>query len=249
MAAPPEMKLQVDRRGDGVPEMRVDRARELAIYTFATTLQPQLFAGAVVDAVRRVPAVGARGLGAVDAGVEGLPPTTGSSWPGAPTATCRALAAEVTRGARQRRARRCAPSTRWVRRHIKGGGGALDEAATSILAREEGNRITLEAALLDGAAGVPSRIWLAHPPRDAQLDGQLPDLEGFDEPLLAAGGVWIDPRYRHAPTGFVSPPLRGGARLRAGAGQARVGARADGQAPTIARWTSTCTWPPTARRR
>jgi hypothetical protein len=57
---------------------------------------------------------------------------------------------------------------------------------------------------------VSSRIWLAHPPRDAQLDGELPDLEGFDEPLLAAGGLWIDPRYRHAATGFVSPPLRGG---------------------------------------
>jgi len=56
---------------------------------------------------------------------------------------------------------------------------------------------------------VSSRIWLAHPPRDAELDGALPDLEGFDEPLLAAGGLWIDPRYRHAATGFVSPPLRG----------------------------------------
>ena len=118
------------------------------------------------------------------------------------------VAAGVTRGATSEADKARAIDT-WVRRHIKGGGGALDEGATSILAREEGNRITLEGALL-AAAGVPSRIWLAHPPRDAQLEGELPDLEGFDEPLLVAGGLSIDPRYRHAATGFVSPPLRGG---------------------------------------
>src|SRR5262249_35907725 len=116
------------------------------------------------------------------------------------------VAAEVTRGAATP-ADKVRAVDAWVRRRIKGG-GALDEAATSILAREEGNRITLEAALLR-AAGVPSQTWLAHPLPDADLDGELPDLEGFDEPILVAGGLWVDPRYRHAATGFVTPALRG----------------------------------------
>jgi hypothetical protein len=69
--------------------------------------------------------------------------------------------------------------------------------------------VTLLVALLR-AAGVPATIWLAHPPRAAELDGQLPDLEGFDEPFLSAAGLQIDPRFRHGAAGFLAPALRGG---------------------------------------
>lgn len=207
VAAPPEMKLQVDRRGAGVPEMRVDRARDLAIYTFATTLQPQLFAEpSSTPFAEFLPSVRVASGLSTQAWKDYL--LDGQLLAGRANRELLRLAAELTREAHGDAGKARAIDA-WVRKHIKGAGGALDEGATSILAREEGNRITLEAALL-AAAGVPSRIWLAHPLRDAQLDGELPDLEGFDEPLLAAGGLWIDPRYRHAPTGFVSPPLRGG---------------------------------------
>ena len=207
VAAPPGMKLQVDRRGDGVPAMRVDRTRDLSIYTFATTLQPQIFPepsstpfAEFLPSVRVASGLSRQGW--KDYLLDG------QLLAGRANRELLRLAAEITRGAAGDTAKVRAVDA-WVRRHVKGGGGAIDEPATSILAREEGNRITLEAAL-DAAAGVSSRLWLAHPPRDAQLDGELPDLEGFDEPLLRAGGLWIDPRYRHAPTGFVSPPLRGG---------------------------------------
>ena len=117
----------------------------------------------------------------------------------------------------------------WVRRHIKQG-GSLDEPATSVLARGEGSRVVLERAML-AAIGVRSTLWLVRSRADAQLEGPLPDLEGYDEPLLAverpvagnkagaaapSGPLVLDPRYRHTPTGFVSPLLRGGKALSLG---------------------------------
>jgi len=207
VAAPPEMKLQVDRRGEGVPEMRVDHAQKLAIYTFAATLQPQLFQEpSSAPFAEFLPSVRVASGLSTQGWKDYL--LDGQLLAGRANRDLARVAAEVTREARSD-ADKARAVDGWVRKHVKSGGGALDEAATSILAREEGNRITLELALLS-AAGVPARIWLAHPPRDAQLEGDLPDLEGFDEPLLVAGGLWIDPRYRHAATGFVSPPLRGG---------------------------------------
>lgn len=205
VAAPRDMKLQIDRRGQGVPDAQLARDGALAVYTFATKLAPQVFSEpASAPFAEFLPSV------RVGAGLS----TVG--WRNyladqqllAARANGELLrrAAEITREARGP-AEKVRAVDAWVRRRIKGG-GALDEGATSILAREEGNRITLEAALLR-AAGVAAEIWLAHSPRGADLDGELPDLEGYDEPILRAGGLWIDPRYRHAPTGFVSPALRG----------------------------------------
>jgi tetratricopeptide (TPR) repeat protein len=206
VAAPPEMKLQVDRRGDGVPEPRVASGRDLAVYTFSVKQQPQLFAEpASTPYAEFLPSVRVASGLSTQAWKDYL--LDGQLLAGRANRELARVAAEVTRGAATP-ADKVRAVDAWVRKHVKGSGGALDEGATSILAREEGNRITLESALLT-AAGVPSQIWLAHPLRDAQLDGELPDLEGFDEPLLAAGGLWIDPRYRHAASGFVSPPLRG----------------------------------------
>ena len=207
VAAPPEMKLQVDRRGENVAPMRTEQANALAIYTFATTLQPQIFAEpSSAPFAEFLPSVRVASGLSTQGWKDYL--LDGQLLAGRANRELAGVAASVTKGL-SNDADKARAIDAWVRRHIKGGGGAIDEGATSILAREEGNRITLEAAL-DAAAGVPSRLWLAHPPKDAELDGELPDLEGFDEPLLAVAGLWIDPRYRHAPTGFVSPPLRGG---------------------------------------
>ena len=207
VATPPEMKLQVDRRGEDVAPMRTESAHGLAVYTFATRLQPQIFQEpASAPFAEFLPSVRVAAGLSTQGWKDYL--LDGQLLAGRANRELAGVAAQLTKGLRSD-ADKARAIDAWVRRRVKGGGGALDEGATSILAREEGNRITLEAALLS-AAGVPWRVWLAHPPRDAELDGALPDLEGYDEPLLVAGGLWIDPRYRHAATGFVSPPLRGG---------------------------------------
>jgi hypothetical protein len=131
----------------------------------------------------------------------------------------RRVAAEATRGMHGD-AEKIGALDAWVRKHIKGG-GALDEAATSILAREEGNRVTLLTALLR-AAGVRADVWLVRSPRSPVLDSELPDLEGYDEPILIAGGIELDPRWRHAPAGFVTPSLRGGTAFALAAGPLRT---------------------------
>jgi hypothetical protein len=93
---------------------------------------------------------------------------------------------------------------RWVRANIKRG-DSLDETATAILARREGSRVTLMAALAE-SAGVPARILLARSRRSANIPTEL---EGFDQPVVEAAGLVVDPRYRFSRTGDLSPPLRG----------------------------------------
>ena len=214
------MKLQIDRRGEDVRRVRADeRATASACTRSRRELQPQIFAGAVVGAVRRVPAVGARGVGAVDAGVEGLSPRRAAPRPQRANRELARARREADARASAATATRCARIDGWVRRHIKSGGGALDEAATSILAREEGNRITLEAALLR-AAGVPSRhlAGASAARRAARRRAARSRRLRRAAPASPAGCGSI--------RAIATPPpassrrrLRGGARLRAGAGR------------------------------
>ena len=64
-----------------------------------------------------------------------------------------------------------------MRHHIENG-ASFEEGASSILTRGEGNRVTLERALL-AAAGISSRPWLVRPQGSAILNGPLPDLEAW----------------------------------------------------------------------
>ncbi len=93
---------------------------------------------------------------------------------------------------------------RWVRGNIKRS-DSLEEAASATLARREGSRVTLIAALSE-AVGVPARVLLARSQRSPNISSEL---EGFDQALVEAGGMVIDPRYRHGHTGDLPPPLRG----------------------------------------
>lgn len=115
---------------------------------------------------------------------------------------------------KERAARLCA----FVRANIKQG-GSLDEEATEILARREGQRVVLLMALLR-AAGLPAELWLVRPVSAPRLAGPLPHLEAYSEPLLVLQKgqetIYLDPFYRHAPSGFVRPALRGGEALRLG---------------------------------
>lgn len=109
----------------------------------------------------------------------------------------------------------------WVRKNIRQG-GSIDEAASSILARREGRRDVLLLALLR-AAEIPAEAWLVRSQMAPPLEGPLPDVLAYNEVLVAVapgkgpqGGplLWLDPVYRHVPTGYVRPMLRGGKALR-----------------------------------
>jgi hypothetical protein len=109
----------------------------------------------------------------------------------------------------------------WVRKNIQNG-GSIDEQASSILARREGRRDVLLMALLR-AAGIPCEAWLVRSETAAHLEGPLPDVLAYNEVLIAVapgrgdnGGplLWLDPVYRHQPTGYVRPALRGGKAVR-----------------------------------
>lgn len=219
VASPAAMKLQIDKRGPAVFATDVKSDHDLVIHTFSAHAMAQLFpepsAAPFAEYLPSVRVGAGLSLAAwkdylVDQGMGTL----------RRDAELERIAAAATRGAGSVRAKVAAIDA-WTRKHIKGG-GALDEAATSIVAREEGNRLTVEAALLR-AAGVPATIWLAHAPREAELDGELPDLEGYDEPILSAGGIDLDPRYRHAPTGFVTPMLRGARAFALAPGKLQLG--------------------------
>ncbi len=112
----------------------------------------------------------------------------------------------------------------WVRKSIREGGqgGSLDEQATSILARREGRRDTLLLALLQ-ASGIPAELWLVRPKNAPQLEGPLPDLTSYTEPLIAVAPgrgpsgqplLFLEPSARHTPSGYVRPMLRGARALR-----------------------------------
>jgi hypothetical protein len=205
VAAPLDMKLQIDRRGDA-PREKVTRLGALATYVFGTRYCAQLYSEPAQAPIGEfLPSVRVAANLSVQAWASYL---HDSQWPvGRANQELAKVAAAATESARSP-AEKVRALDAWVRKHIKQG-GTLDEPATSILAREEGSRVALLAALLK-AAGVPSEMWLVRATHDAKLDGELPDLEGYDEPILAAAGLLIDPRYRHGPAGEISPGLRGG---------------------------------------
>lgn len=109
----------------------------------------------------------------------------------------------------------------WVRRNIRQGGGLVG-AAPQILAQREGRRDILLLAMLK-AAGIPAELWLVRPRNRPHLDGPLPDVMAYSEAVVAVapgqgpGGqplLFLDPAFRHSPSGYVRPMLRGGRALR-----------------------------------
>jgi hypothetical protein len=217
LVTPAGMKLQIDRRGDA-PETVVERRGELEVRTFSARKRPQLFQEPSQTPLAEYVASVRAGSGlSLTAWRDYLRDGSLLAWRASPA--LRALAERETRGAASDR-ERLARLDSWVRRHVKHG-GSLDEPATAILAREEGNRVTLLAGLAH-AIGLPCTLWLGRSDRAARLDGPLPDLEAYDQPLLSAAGQVVDPRYRHAATGFVWPPLRGGQALVLQPGAVRV---------------------------
>jgi len=213
LVTPTGMPVVLDSRA-GAPAMVLKQTPGLDLRTFSDLRCPQTFAEpASVPYAEYLPSVRA-GAGVSLAGwrdhlYDSQFGTLRSN------AEVRAIAATETRG-KTTLAAKVEVLGRWVRRHIKGS-GMIDESATSVIARGEGNRLVALAALLR-AVGVESRLWLSHAAADPVLPGPLPDLEAFDEPLLeivdpaAAKGalpMLVETRYRHQPAGFLSTVVRG----------------------------------------
>jgi tetratricopeptide (TPR) repeat protein len=211
VVTPQSMALQIDARGDA-PQPTVERKEGLAVRTFAMTKMAQVIAEPQSTPYAEwIPSVRvAAGLS-----MEGWRDFLRDGHLMAERANPQLteIALRETRGlvSVEDKARAL---DRWVRRAITKSGGSIDDPATFTLARGEGNRTTLLAALCR-AAGVPAEIWLARSAQAPRLDGTLPDLEAFDQPVLAVGRgagkppLFIDPRFRHGPAGFLVWPLRG----------------------------------------
>jgi predicted Zn-dependent protease/transglutaminase-like putative cysteine protease len=209
LVTPAGMPVQIDRRGDA-PELSLVKRDALELRTWEGRRRPQAFSEpSAAPFAEILPSVRAASGVSFDAWKDYL--RDGQFGTQRSNPELRAIVERETAGKKDNRERVLALDA-WVRRHVRGAGG-LDESATSILAREQGNRITVIAGLLR-AAGIPSEIWLARPLVSPVLEGALPDLEAYDQPLLKAPDFVIDPRYRHSPTGFVTPVLRGAAALR-----------------------------------
>ena len=215
LAAPREMTLQVDRRGDGVPA-RERRATPTAlrITTFATRCSRSCSRS---RRRRRSPS-SCRRCGWARGCRRSAGATTSSTsrcWPRAPTPSSRASPPRLTAGATSD-ADKVRAIDAWVRQHIKGGGGALDEGATSILARERGQPHHARGARCCRGAGVPSQhVAGAAAARRAARRASCPISRASTSRSCVAGGLYLDPRYRHAATGFVSPLSARRARVRA----------------------------------
>ncbi len=223
LVTPSGMPVILDSRA-GAPAVVLAKGPGVDLRTFSDVHCPQTFAEpASVPYAEYLPSVRA-GAGV---SVEGWRDHLRDSQFGTlrANAELRQIAATETRG-KTTLAAKVDALGRWTRRHIKGS-GMIDEPATSVIARGEGNRLVALAALLR-AVGIESRLWLSHAAADPILPGPLPDLEAFDEPLLevvdptAKTPVLVETRYRHQPTGFLSTVVRGQEALVLSAGAVRM---------------------------
>ena len=229
------------RRAGGAPS---ERRRRVCASHLRDQAAAAAVPGAVVDAVRRVPAVGARGAG--------LSTPAGATICVDQQLLATRANAELARrrrghqGRRQRRRqgarrRRLGAQAHQGRRRRARRGRHVDPGARG------GQPHHARGALLRAAGVLVAAVAGASAAR-RELDGELPDLEGFDEPLLRAGGHHARPALSPRRHRLRVAAVARRARVRAGAGPLRAGARRRRPTPTIGRWTSTCGSPPTARR-
>jgi transglutaminase-like putative cysteine protease len=224
VVTPAEMALQIDARGDA-PAPTLETRDGLAVRTFATTRMPQVIAEPQATPYAEwIPSVRVASGLSLEGWRDFLRDGHLIAERANPQLTEIALRETKGLATVEEKVRAL---DRWVRRAITKSGGSLDDPATFTLARGEGNRTTLLAALCR-AAGVPFEIWLARSAQAPRLDGALPDLEAFDQPVLAiarGGGappLFVDPRFRHGPAGFIVWPLRGQPALVLGDGPLRT---------------------------
>ncbi len=213
VVAPKAMALQVDERG-GAPAAQRKELDDVAILTWQVRHAAQAVGEPeAVSHAEFLPSVRV---------ASGLTQTqwqrflvNGQAALLRPNSAIRALVGELVRGVSEPR-ERLRVLDAWVRNNIQGG-GSIDERASFILERRQGSRSQLLLALLR-AAHVDAEMVLGRPLGSPDVDGPLPDLESFNEPLLLVrdgkSTIAVDPRYRHGPPGVLSAKLRGQPALR-----------------------------------
>jgi predicted Zn-dependent protease len=217
LVTPAGTKLDFDVRGGAPPPARGagPAADGAVVTTFARTGVPQLFVErAAVPAIEYVPSV--RASSGVDFPVwtryvaEQLAGTTRTS----PALRERAKLIAAAAGGSDR-AHLAASVVAWVTESIEAAGD-LRDGATQTLARGSGNRLALILALLH-ELGVPARPVLARSRLVAEAGAPTPveELDDFADSIVeidtgpGRAPVYVDPRLRHAPFGYLPPSLDG----------------------------------------
>jgi tetratricopeptide (TPR) repeat protein len=213
VVTPPDLPLIVDPRGDA-PALQQRAQHGLTQRLWARRAVPQAVPEpASPPVVELLPSVrvGAR-VGAPQYR-DAIRDRLVESWRA--NAEVRALAARLCRGLGRGACARAIHA--FVGENIQNGD---DEGAVAALARRQGNRVALAAALLREAGLAPAG-WLVRG-RTQGLDprpGERAPLELMDFADLVLvvstehGPLFLDPRFRRSPPGYLAPNLRGGAAL------------------------------------
>ncbi len=205
LVTPPDMPVELETRG-AVPRLAIESRRERAgmvtVRSYAARSVPQQVAEpSAAPLAEFVPSVRASARVSISAWRAYLTDLSFGTRRRDPA--IEELARGLVAGAKTD-AERVARLDGWVRLHIKQGGG-IEDVATAVLARREGNRVALLAALAE-AVGLPVRVLLARLLRAAAIPSEL---EGYDQPLVEIAGQVIDPRQRHGRPGELPAHLRG----------------------------------------
>jgi hypothetical protein len=223
---PEGLRVDVDRRA-GAPAAEVGAGPEPGTrqLRFVAREMPQLFAErSAVPHVEWIPSVrvssGLSLAGWARVVAERLVGVARSS------PALREVARQIAGQARQNKQPLAPAVVAWVTEHIEAEGGVV-EPATATLARRRGNRAALVVALAR-ALGLPAELALARSPvtADPAAPADPQELDDFSDVLVrfgdgGAGGPvrHVDPRWRHAPFGYLPPALDGALVLRLPGGQ------------------------------
>jgi tetratricopeptide (TPR) repeat protein len=191
------------------------------VTTFAAASVPQLFAErAAVPAIEFVPSVRAGGGVTYAAWARYVEEQLYGTLRSSPALRERARAlAQAAGGGPEAPARLASAVVAWVAENIEAVDDLRDPASTTLV-RRRGNRLALMLTLLR-EAGVPARAVLARSRVVAEADAPTPalELDDFSEAVVEITlpgekdgerrRVYVDPRLRHAPFGYLPPSLDG----------------------------------------
>jgi hypothetical protein len=211
LVVPASLELDFDRRA-GAPPPEVTRGSAEHLYRFVARKMPQLFAEpASVSHNEWIPSVRASSGVTVEGWAKML--ADGLYGIARSSPALRVLANQVVKGVDRRQNGWAAALVRWAKQNIETETG-LGDPATATLARGRGNRAAVIVALAR-VLGLPAELVLARP-RSEVPAAEAPvaqELDDFSEVLVRFAGdsppVFVDPRWKHAPLGYLHPALDG----------------------------------------
>ncbi len=213
--APATLAIDFDRRS-GAPEVQAtDGPAGTRLYRFVAHKMPQLFAEpAAVGHIEWIPSV--RASSGITAERWSRMLADGLYGVARRSPALNRLARQVVLHADPRDNGWAAAIVRWTRENIEAEAG-LAESATASVARGRGSR----AAVILGLArslGLDAQLVLARPLTEAAAEqpAVAQELDDFTEVLVRFPGagpgqppVYVDPRWKHAPLGYLPPGLDG----------------------------------------